>query len=1019
MTPTSSGHKQGHKQERIHILEQFKPNHQRRFVSGIKFDILEPEETLKHSASIDNSIHINLARPVFHPGYFNLVVSIFKAICKNCANLTLPIERRAYYNDNIICLHTENVDKKMALFDSIVKDCVKHGKCLNCKDKKGQPLKSRMTSVVKLPDHEGINLIKYGDTYTMTSSIYDLFKKIPQNDTRLLQPFAENLQPQHLLLTHIFIPKEYSSIVIETAKAAKAVVDDNGATVGPGQNHRPRTEELLYIINAISNEIRELDEKHVSHETTFLCVYKLQQAIDELLDNKTELPGNLGIEKDIAEPIVGWSANLPVVPDPSLGLNQVGVPREVAMQLTQPEQLNDVNLENQISRNRIREAILTGPNNYPGATFLENGGEPGSKKSLAYKCRMGFDNQIKSGFILTRHMIDDDIVLIGEPSSTWSPSLNKTIDMTSHRVKVHNDKAIKMNPFFLTSSGISGSVNLHFPQTVEARSEAYSLMNGNDILVSPLNASFPKININQCIIECCKHLTRKDTTFEHSAAQAFMSRITGAIDTIKLPSFSFIHNHKFFFSGKQMFSCLMDTRINVILETDPSNESKLLVIRYGQLTEGQIDERALSVAHYNNLFAQIKQQTGSTDKVKQFVNRLTKLPNAMAELMFWRDDLNYEDNDTSPHDFYYSQSKNSSRKKLQHEQDLRLNYLKRDIGHELNPFFIHYDSSIRKSSGAELCKDSKFLLGLVHPEADTGTDLNNNDDETPPFSYWQPGSPIGATIAQFFGRLIDRLSSNGKIDDLLKLEAHLRNKREKDASGDPTMFIILKPGPNMMTEFKKKLTSLNVPGTVFTDDIIPSSHRQIAIISNDMDSNKNYVKHELIFDTSERIMKKTNGRYAFNRITPINETSAILSLHGQNNDELLETIRSIDLVESVITKHLPYKLGKGKLTALIEETTGLQPQNLTMAELMEKYLHRHGWAAGIKKKEYNINYYNMAFLGQTLKISSDEDRIKIGRRIRMGTGEQFDLLFVPESNLNDSTVSTEKRKHDDIVKLSW
>lgn len=54
-----------------------------------------------------------------------------------------------------------------------------------------------------------------------------------------------------------------------------------------------------------------------------------------------------------------------ISPDPNLRIDEVGVPVRVAKILTYPERVTAFNVE------RLRAAIVNGPEKYPGANFIE------------------------------------------------------------------------------------------------------------------------------------------------------------------------------------------------------------------------------------------------------------------------------------------------------------------------------------------------------------------------------------------------------------------------------------------------------------------------------------------------------------------------------------------------------------------------------------------------------------------------------------------------------------------------
>ncbi len=59
-----------------------------------------------------------------------------------------------------------------------------------------------------------------------------------------------------------------------------------------------------------------------------------------------------------------FTARTVITPDPNLAIDQVGVPRTIASNLTFPERVTALNID------RMHELVRRGPNSYPGAKFI-------------------------------------------------------------------------------------------------------------------------------------------------------------------------------------------------------------------------------------------------------------------------------------------------------------------------------------------------------------------------------------------------------------------------------------------------------------------------------------------------------------------------------------------------------------------------------------------------------------------------------------------------------------------------
>jgi DNA-directed RNA polymerase II subunit RPB1 len=117
---------------------------------------------------------------------------------------------------------------------------------------------------------------------------------------------------------------------------------------------------------------------------------------------------------------VDFSARSVITGDPNLSIKQLGVPRKIAMNITKPITVNDLN------RDFLMKLIQNGPDVYPGAKILEK--RNGEHISLRYVDRGSI--RIENGDIVHRHMMDGDAVLFNR-----QPSLHR-MSMMCHIVKV-------------------------------------------------------------------------------------------------------------------------------------------------------------------------------------------------------------------------------------------------------------------------------------------------------------------------------------------------------------------------------------------------------------------------------------------------------------------------------------------------------------------------------------------------------------------------------------------------------
>ena len=151
--------------------------------------------------------------------------------------------------------------------------------------------------------------------------------------------------------------------------------------------------------------------------------------------------------------------------------------------LTYPERVTDHNIA------RLQKNVENGPEVHPGATYVTN--KKGDKRYIAIpkKCIPAYlfpiiayrflkyaqarKVSLEIGDVVDRHLQDGDIVLFNR-----QPSLHK-LSIMCHYVKVRPWRTFRFNecvcaPYNADFDG--DEMNLHVPQTEEAKAEALGLM---------------------------------------------------------------------------------------------------------------------------------------------------------------------------------------------------------------------------------------------------------------------------------------------------------------------------------------------------------------------------------------------------------------------------------------------------------------------------------------------------------------------------------------------------------------
>jgi DNA-directed RNA polymerase subunit A' len=127
---------------------------------------------------------------------------------------------------------------------------------------------------------------------------------------------------------------------------------------------------------------------------------------------------------------VDFSARSVITPDPNIGINELGVPYKIAMNLTVPETVNKYNIE------ELDKYVKNGPNIYPGAKYVKH-----TDKNITVIIREKNQRklEIAIGDVVYRHMKNGDVVLFNR-----QPSLHR-MSMMAHKARIMDYNTFRLN----------------------------------------------------------------------------------------------------------------------------------------------------------------------------------------------------------------------------------------------------------------------------------------------------------------------------------------------------------------------------------------------------------------------------------------------------------------------------------------------------------------------------------------------------------------------------------------------
>ena len=314
---------------------------------------------------------------------------------------------------------------------------------------------------------------------------------------------------------------------------------------------------------------------------------------------------------------VDFSSRTVISPDPNLDLSEVGVPESVAMKLTIPEIVTEWNVE------RLKRLVVNGPDVYPGVNYIVR--PDGVKIRLDYvENRQTIADTLEMGYLIERHLIDGDIVMFNR-----QPSLHQ-MSIMAHHVRVLPGKTFRLHPSVCPpyNADFDGDeMNLHVPQSEEARAEAMLLMRVQDQLISPRYGG-PIIGGLRDFITGSFLLTRDETLLprEDFANLAMLGGYAGPLPDPAGPAAppgGGGGRPRRMYTGKQLFSLFLPDDFNYVITSKWSKgtdgEEKDVVIKNGQLVKGVIDKSSIGAEEPESVLHRIAKDYGN-EPAKRFLN---------------------------------------------------------------------------------------------------------------------------------------------------------------------------------------------------------------------------------------------------------------------------------------------------------------------------------------------------------------------------------------------------------------
>jgi DNA-directed RNA polymerase subunit A' len=506
--------------------------------------------------------HIELARPVMHALYIDAIFDLLRGTCVGCYKILLDEATATSFYENLVGLdQAKQTDLRRKFTKKIINKTRLIKKCPHCSEKQ---------HIIKLDKPTTFNM---NDTRLSPIQVKEWMSKISDRDAELLGLNTKYARPEWMIMTILPIPPVTMrpSITLETGERSE---DDLTHKLGDIVRINQR---LFENVNAgapeiIVEDLWDLLQYHVTTycDSTITSVpparHRSGQPLKTLVERIKSKEGRF--RHNLAGKRVNFAARTVISPDPMIDVNEVGIPKSVAMELTVPERVNEWNKE------WLLKLIKNGPKVYPGANYVIY--PDGKKKKITEETHDQIIEDLADGFRVERHLIDGDISIFNR-----QPSLHR-MSIMCHKVKVLPGRSFRMNPSVCApyNADFDGDeMNLHIPQSEEARAEAEILMQVPTQIISPKNG----YNVIGCVEDSItgNYLLTKYLELKKEDAVSLLASI--GVDDVSFP--------KDMVTGKELVSTLFPDDFNFVGFNKKGE--KQVEIKQGKLVMGWIAQNTI------------------------------------------------------------------------------------------------------------------------------------------------------------------------------------------------------------------------------------------------------------------------------------------------------------------------------------------------------------------------------------------------------------------------------------------
>ena len=544
--------------------------------------------------------HIDLAEPVFHFGFLNHLKVILHCICIRCSKVLVE-----NLNDYIKkTIHKSN-EQRFKDIKSITKNV---NFCFNC----GAPVAKvkrevKDTGTIKIIIERDVVSsavdITSNQTQSFTKKIrenlspldcYNILRNLSDTECFLLGFNPKISRPEDLIISIFPVPpviirpsSTIDFLASSTMEDALTLKISDIVRANKTVRLQMEKEVLTQESNKYNQDFYALLQYHVAvyfdNDSITLPKAEFKTGGRILQSISGRIKGKAGrVRSNLMGKRVDFSARSVITPDPYIDIDQVGIPRKIAKELTIPEEVTPNNIK------YLTGLVKNGRDIYPGAnciirTVYRDGKTETYKFDLKYRKKA---IKLNLGDIVERHCINDDYVLFNRQPTLHKPS------MMGHRLHIidnDNLNTFRMNlsvckPYAADFDG--DEMNIFLAQSIQARNELKRIASVQLQIVGAKNSN-PIIGCAMDSLSGAYDLTTMDIKIKGWELANIICNTSG--------DFKYDIEMNKEYTGHEVFTHIIPKGINITQKNLKVVDGKLL---QGKLGKNELSGARNSIIHY-------------------------------------------------------------------------------------------------------------------------------------------------------------------------------------------------------------------------------------------------------------------------------------------------------------------------------------------------------------------------------------------------------------------------------------